>query len=98
MSLWQHHFEPSSHGTVVCRDSFARWSGAGNTEFRERVTNAFRTNQLVRAVIAHAGDVAAVQAGKDASKARNTFSVREDWQGRVMSIEGENYVIEFKRR
>ena len=97
VSLWEHQFEPPRDGAVICRDSFARWSGPGNREFRERVTAAFGKGQPVKAVIAHSADPAAVQAGKDASQIAKTFSVREDWQGRVLSIDGENFAFEFRR-
>jgi hypothetical protein len=98
VSLWQHHFEAPKDGSVVCRDSFSRWSGPANAEFRERVTKAFAANQPVRVVIAHSEDVASIQAGEDAGLTRKTFSVREDWQGRVLSIEGDNYAFVFTRR
>ena len=98
VSLWRHHFEPPKNGEVVCRDSFARWSGPGNKEFRDRVTRSFATSQPIRVVIAHSKDVTAVQAGADGSATPKTFSVREDWQGRVLSIDGDNYAFAFKRR
>ena len=96
VSLWEHHFEPPKDGKVVCRDSFARWEGAGNAEFRELVRKAFKTGQIVRVVMAHAEDRAAVQAGHDLTKVRKTYGVK-DWKGRVLSIEGDNYAIEFER-
>lgn len=98
VSLWQHHFEPPKNGEVVCRDSFARWSGPGNKEFRERVTKAFAANQPVRVVIAHSDDVSSIQEGNDASTTRKSFSIREDWHGRVLSIDGDNYAFVFTRR
>ena len=98
VSLWEHQFEPPQGGAVICRDSFSRWSGPGNSEFREKVAKAFRSGQAVKAVIAHSENPAAVQAGKDASQIPKSFSVREDWQGRVLSIDGESYAFEFKRK
>ena len=98
VSLWEHHFDPPKDGAVVCRDSFSRWSGPGNNEFREKVAKAYHEGQLVRAVIAHSENPAAIQAGEDASQISKSFSIRDDWQGRVLSIEGENYAFEFKRR
>jgi hypothetical protein len=96
LSLWAHHFEPSKDGKVICRDSFARWEGAGNAEFRQLVLKAFKTGQLVRVVLAQAKDPAAVQARHDLTKIVKTYSVK-DWKGRVLSIEGDNYAIEFER-
>ena len=98
VSLWEHHFEPPKNGAVICRDSFSRWSGPGNSEFRQKVAKAYRECQAVRAVIAHSENALAVQAGENASQIPKSFSVREDWQGRVLSIEGEHYAFEFKRK
>jgi hypothetical protein len=97
VSLWAHHFEPVRDGKLVCRDSLARWSGPGNAEFRRRIAAALAAGQVVRVVIAHADDPAAVQRGGDASGIRKSFSVREDWKGRVLSIDGDHYAIEFAR-
>ena len=97
VSLWEHHFSPASKGTVQCRDSFARWSGPGNAEFRVCVQRAHATGQRVKVVIAHASDPDAVQSGADASKIAKEFSVRPDWIGRVAEIRGDDYVIEFRR-
>ena len=97
VSLWEHHFDPPKDGKVVCRDSFSRWSGPGNTEFRESVVRALRDAQPIRAVIAHAKKPEQVEAGGDASKIEKTFSVREDWIGKVLYVEGERYAFEFQR-
>jgi hypothetical protein len=97
VSLWQHHFDPPKDGAIVCRDSFDRWSGPGNSEFREKVTRAFESHQRVRVVIAHTKKTAEVQAGADASTLPKTFSVREDWLGEVASIVGSEYVFRFTR-
>jgi len=97
VSLWEHQFEPPKDGKAICRDSFARWTGAGNAEFRELVLKALNTGQPVRVVMAHAEDPAAVQAGDDLTKIKKTYSVRQDWKGSVLSVEGDNYAIEFER-
>lgn len=55
VSLWQHHFAKGSAETLVCRDSFNRWSGPGNAEFRERVAFALATRQRVRLVLVETG-------------------------------------------
>lgn len=98
VSLWQHHFEPPKDGAVLCRDSFNRWTGPGNAEFREKVAQAYATRQPIRVVIAHAKDPGAVQAGVDASTVKKTFSARDDWIGEVVSIVGDAYVFRFTRR
>ena len=96
VSLWKHYLKPASGGVLVCKDSFARWSGPGNAEFRERLAEAKASGRPVRAVIAHSTDPAAVQRGVDASTIRKAFSVRPDWDGRVTEIVGDDYVIELR--
>jgi hypothetical protein len=96
VSLWEHHLKPSDGEVLACRDSFARWSGLGNAEFRERIAEAKATGRPVKVVIAHSPDPAAIQRGVDASTIRKTFSVRPDWLGRVTEINGDDYVIEFR--
>jgi len=98
VSLWEHHFLPPKDGRALCRDRFDRWKGPGNTEFREKVRRAFASKQQVRLVISHTDKPDQVQAGIDASTVRKSFSLREDWVGRVSRIEGEEYEFEFVRR
>ena len=95
VSLWEHHFLPPKDGRVVCRDRFDRWKGAGNAEFRDKVSRAFASNQQVRLVISHTNKIDQVQAGMDASTVRKSFSIKEDWVGRVSRVDGEEYEIEF---
>ena len=97
VSLWEHHFLPPKDGRVVCRDRFDRWAGAGNTEFRDRVSRALASNQRGRLVISHTGHPDRIQAGVNASTVRKSFSVKEDWVGRVSRIDGEEYEFEFVR-
>ena len=98
VSLWQHHFGKPKDGKILCRDSFARWSGPGNSEFRQKVAKAFAEQQPVKVVIARTTESAAVQTGADASTLKKTFSIKEDWHGRVSAIDGENYEFEFTCR
>lgn len=97
VSLWQHHFNPVKDGIITCRGSFARWSGPGNTEFRTKVTNAFNTKQNIKVVIARTDQISEVESGADASKLKNSFSVKEDWVGRVSSVDGDEYEFQFSR-
>jgi hypothetical protein len=96
VSLWQHHFEKPKDGEIVCRGSFDRWSGPGNSEFREQVKKAFETKQKVRVVIVSTPHIAEVEAGKDASTLKKNFSVRQNWIGEVTDISGEHYTFCFK--
>ena len=98
VSLWHHHFLKARGNTIRCVDKASRWSGPGNAEFKRNLDKAFGSAQIVRAVIARTDDTAAVERGEDASKLKKTFSVKEDWFGRVVVWDGENYEIEFERR
>lgn len=47
--------------------------------------------------MAKTSDPGAVDRGGDASKLKNTFSVREDLIGKLTSFDGDNYTIEFRK-
>jgi hypothetical protein len=99
VSLWDHHFRPSAPpGMMDFADSFDRWSGHGNNEFRENVARAFAAGSRVRLVIVKTDQIARVQAGEDASKIRKEFFLRDDLIGFVHELTGERYVIRFQRR
>ena len=95
VSLWKHHFGKSDGNTIRCKDRASRWSGAGNNEFRKALDKAKETDQVIRVVLARTESPDAVESGKDASKLKNTFSVKEDWFGKLIVWDGDNYEIEF---
>lgn len=86
-----------SSDVLAFGDRFDRWSGPGNAEFRSNVTRAFVSGAVVRLVLARASKPDRVQQGEDGSKIPKTFAVRDDLIGRVSEIDGEYYVIEFRR-
>ena len=98
VSLWHHHFRKAVGNTIRCVGKASRWSGPGNAEFRESMNKAFETNQVIRAVIARTDNPNAVERGEGASKLKNTFSIKEDWFGKVVVWDGDTYEIEFERR
>lgn len=95
VSLWNQFFTPPRDGVTTYVDKVSRWSGHGNTEFRERIQKAYDTKQDVRVVIARTDDEEAVRRGEDASKLKNKFHVREKWLGKVTVWDGDNFEIEF---
>lgn len=97
VSLWKHHGHPGPPGTMEFRDSLARWSGPGNTEFRRNVGQAFLAKLPVKLVIASTEDTAHVQSGADAGKVKKEFFVRDDLVGEVASLEGDDVVFRFRR-
>lgn len=98
VSLWDHHhLKGRGPGVLAFGDRFDRWSGPGNTEFRANVIRAFESGASVRLVLARALEPDRVQRGEDGSKIPKTFAVRDDLIGRVAEVDGEDYVIEFRR-
>ena len=83
VSIWEHHFEKPYDNTVKCKDNVSRWSGHGNRELRVALNKAKENNPIIRAVIARTENPKAFEAGQDASKFKNTYSVREDWIGNL---------------
>jgi hypothetical protein len=77
-------------------DSFDRWSGPGNTEFRNNVAQAYAAKARVRLVVAKTTEIDRVQRGEDGSKIKKTFVVRDDVVGEVAEIVGDTYVFRFR--
>jgi hypothetical protein len=100
VSFWAHHCRTGGNGVLVCSDRLSRWSGneLGNSLLLEHLGRAMAENLPVRMVVATTTDIQAVESGHDGSKVRKTFHVREDLVGRVASFDGDNYVVEFRRR
>ncbi len=55
VSLWDHHCRKGAPGTIEFADSFDRWSGAGNNEFRANVSRALAEGSRVRLVLVRGG-------------------------------------------
>ena len=99
VSVWSHHSRKKPlHGTLEFEDRVNRWSGAGNTEFRRNIAKAFDTQADVRLVIVRTEEVAAVQAGEDASTFKKDFFTREDVVGKVIEWDGNKYALRFIRQ
>ena len=97
VSLWDHHCRKGPPGTMEFADSFDRWSGAGNNEFRANVTRAFAEGSPVRLVLVKTRHIAHVERGEDASKVDKEFFVRDDLIGEVSEIVGPEYVFRFRK-
>ena len=98
VSLWEHHRDKNHKDKLVFTDSFDRWSGPGNNEFRTNISNAFRTNQPVRLIIVATKDTDTVQNGSDASVVKKSFRVRPELIGKVTEINDGNYSICFMKK
>lgn len=99
ISCWAHYFKSGGPGVSLYGDRLSRWHGneLGNGLFRRHLSQAFTEQLPVRMVIATAQNPVAVDQGHDASKVKKTFHVREDAVGKVISFDGDSYVIEFRR-
>ncbi len=95
VSLWSHRMLPSDGKAIRFADRVSRWPGPGGAEFGERIGRAYETGQVLRLIIARTNDEEGAEAGKDASKLKNTFVVKPQWFGRVTLWDGDNYEVEF---
>lgn len=98
VSLWDHHYRKGPIGTMEFSDTFERWAGHGNSEFRANVRKAYEEKCTVRLVIVKTDQIERVEAGEDASTVRKEFFLRDDLVGEVVEIENDRYVIRFRRR
>jgi len=78
-------------------DSFARWTGHGNNEFRLNVRRAHEEQRAVRLVTVKTDQMERIEAGEDASMIRKEFVLRDDLVGEVVNIDNDKYVIRFRR-
>lgn len=95
-SLWYHRMK-TEDGCLVYRDFLGRWAGHGNRLFGEHLRKAFEEQRPVRLVMARTDNVDLVESGGSASKARNVFSARPEWVGRVEKFDGDHFTIVFMR-
>ena len=96
VSLWQHHYRKGRvAGVAEFAGNTQRWNGPGCSEFRENVAKAFREQANVRLVIASTCEIEHVESGKDATKIKKEFHLREDLIGKVYSFNGDEYVFQF---
>jgi hypothetical protein len=95
LSLWDQYFEKIGQGSLTYIDQASRWNGHGNKEFISNLNKAIENKSNVRAVIAKTDKPDAVANGGDASKLKNTFSVKPNWLGAIEVWDGDNFQIKF---
>lgn len=82
-------------------DNLSRWKGVnvpGNNLLREHLDLTYREKRPVYLVLATTDDPRAVDEGGDASRLNNTFTTREGLVGVVSEWDGDNFVIEFRKK
>ena len=98
ISIWSHYLKPND-GKLRCTDKLSRWqhNKPGNNLLREHLLRAVDEGLPVRMVIARTKATTEIDAGADASSVPKTFGVREDLVGKVVSFDGDNFVIDFEK-
>lgn len=99
LSCWAHMCKSGGKGVLVYTDCLSRWGGneMGANLLRAHLRQASTGNLPVRMVVATTAATELVDSGHDASKVKKTFHVRPEVVGRVVSFDGDNYVIEYRR-
>jgi hypothetical protein len=99
ISCWANYFSRPDKDTLRYTDTLSRWAGnvLGNNLLREHIILAQNQALPVRLVVATAKNASHVDAGLDASKISKTFHVRPEVEGRLISFDGDEFVIDFCR-
>lgn len=99
ISCWAHYFKRGTKGMLRYEDNLARWNGneLGNNLLRAHLTLAFTEKLPVRMVVATTIRTEEVDSGRDASKLKKTFHIRDDVMGNLIEFDGDKYVIVFRR-
>lgn len=97
VSLWEQYLNKTDRSSYTYIDRVSRWSGHGNKEFIENLNIADEKNSKFKIIIARTNKPEIVDGGGDASKLRNTFSVKLDWIGNLTVWDGDNFQIRFTR-
>lgn len=99
ISCWAHLCKRGGKGVLLYTDCLSRWGGneLGGNLLKSHLAQAVAGNLTVRMVVATTAETEAVDQGRDASKVKKIFHVREDVVGRVASFDGDNYTLEFRR-
>jgi hypothetical protein len=99
ISCWSHYLSPHE-GSLRYEDRLSRWEGNkhGTNLIRGHLNQALAENLSVRLVIARTTETDLVDSGHAASNAISTFGVREDLVGKVVTFDGDTFIIDFVRR
>jgi hypothetical protein len=100
VSCWQHKFTIPSKGILRYSDRLSRWqrSAPGKNLLITHLEQAYKENLRVRLIIVSTQETAAVDAGEDVSRASKTFHLKEDFIGKVVSFDGDAFVIDFAKQ
>lgn len=93
MSLWEKKFKKG----MRYEDHLSRWSGPGNSLFREHLQQAIDEDLPIRLVMAYSSNPEGVDRGENASQFKNRFAVRPELVGKVVHFDGDEFHIQFER-
>ena len=99
ISCWSHKLK--LHEKVLTyTDHLSRWqhNTPGKNLLIEHLTKAHQEKLPARLVIATTDQPDVVERGEDASTIRKTFHIREDVVGSVTVFDGDEFILEFRRR
>jgi len=99
LGCWSHKLKLAD-GILRYTDMLSRWklNTPGKNLLIEHLTAARDQGLPIRLVIATTDQPEVVDQGEEASTIRKTFHVKEDLVGRISAFDGDNFVIEFRRK
>lgn len=103
LSCWAPFFVPRFEhglaGVMRYRDTLSRvaHNPPGSAELAAFLTEASECKTPFRMIISRPGDEAALSSKTSASHANNKFHARSDLIGTLVSFDGDEYVIDFRR-
>ena len=99
ISCWNNYFSRPDKDTLRYKDTLSRWEGnsLGNNLLREHISLAKAQDLPIRLVVATAQNTPHLDAGWDASKISKTFHIKPELVGRLVSFDGDEFVIDYCR-
>lgn len=99
LGCWAHKLKLVD-GALHYKDHLSRWqpNPAGKNLLVEHLELGAKEGRPVRLVIATTPETGVVDRGEDASTIPKTFHIRDDVTGKVVLFDGDNFVLEFRRK
>ena len=99
VSCWSHRLKLKD-GVLSYTDRLSRWGAhtPGKSLLTEHLLKARDSALPVRLVVATTDRPEVVEQGGDASTISKTFHVKQEVVGKVVAFDGENFVLEFRRK
>lgn len=99
ISCWSHKLKLKD-GVLSYTDRLSRWepNTPGKHLLIEHLSAGRDQSLPVRLVIATTDQPEVVERGEDASNIRKTFHIKEEVVGKVTHFDGDNFVLEFRRK